>query len=101
MSVPRKYGLLRAIATMLKVLGVVALVLGLVGMILVLVNGSGGPVDSTLATLGIPAWLTTAGAIAFPVIGLIWFVQLFAFGSILSLLIEIEENTRALALPPQ
>jgi hypothetical protein len=38
---------------------------------------------------------------AAPIFGIVWFVQLFAFGSILSLLIDIEANTSALAKPPQ
>lgn len=97
MKVSRKYGLLRFIATLLKILGVLALALGLLGMVLVLAGGSA----NTLSELGMPAWLTALGALALPLVGLIWFVQLFAFGSILSLLISIEENTRALTLPAE
>lgn len=99
MSVPRRYGLLRAVAAVLKVLGVLALLLGLAGMVFSLVNGSAPADAGAAAAFGIPAWLPVAGAIVFPLVGLIWFVQLYAFGSILSLLIDIEENTRALATP--
>lgn len=99
MSVPRKYGLLRAIATVLKVLGVIALLLGLVGMVWVLATGNSGAALDALGTASLPSWIRTTGAALLPLIGLVWFIQLFAFGSILSLLINIEENTRALALP--
>jgi hypothetical protein len=40
--------------------------------------------------------------VAAPIVALVVFVQLYAFGSILSLLVKIEENTRAmLQLPPE
>jgi hypothetical protein len=41
--------------------------------------------------------LASLAAIILPVTGIVWFVQLFAIGSILSLLVDIEENTRLLA----
>ncbi len=44
-----------------------------------------------------PAWLPGAGSVGVPLLCVVWLVQLFVFGSILSLLIDIEENTRALA----
>lgn len=92
MKAPRKYGLLRIIAFVLKVLAWVVLALGIVGMFgLFGMGGSFGPNDAVLRSL------TTAGAPAVLLIAIIWFVQLFAFGSILSLLIDIEQNTRALA----
>lgn len=96
MSVPQKYGLLRVIAFILKLLAWVVLVAGLVGLIVLLIAfaASGGSQ---------PAWMravAAAGLLAVPIAAIVWFVQLFAFGSIISLLIDIEENTRALAAPP-
>jgi hypothetical protein len=92
MKAPRKYGILRIIALVLKVLAWAVLVLGIVGMFgLFGIGGSFGPDAAILRSL------TSAGAPAVLLIAIVWFVQLFAFGSILSLLIEIEQNTRALA----
>ena len=93
MNVPRKYGLLRAIAFLLKLLAWIVLLAALIGTVLLLVG-----FDSSLANA--PDWLralSTAGLVAAPLLGVVWFIQLFAFGSILSLLVDVEENTRALA----
>lgn len=97
MNVPRKYGLLRAIAFILKLLGWVVLLAALIGTILLL-TGLGG---STASDNQILRSLTAVGVIMTPLLGVIWFIQLFAFGSILSLLIDVEENTRALAAQGQ
>ncbi len=91
MNVPRKYPVLRVIALILKVLAWVVLAAGFLGMIGLLSVGSG---DQVLRPL------TTAGALTVPLIAILWFIQLFAFGSILSLLIDIEESTRGLAARP-
>ena len=92
MSVPQKYGILRVIALILKILAWVVLAAGIIGMIAALVNV--GKLPDALRPL------VSAGTVAIPVIAIIWFVQLFAFGSVLSMLIEIEENTRAMAARP-
>jgi len=92
MSVPQKYGILRVIALILKVLAWVVLAAGIIGMIVVLLNAGNTP--------DVLRPLLSASAFAIPVIAIIWFVQLFAFGSVLSLLIEIEENTRGMAARP-
>jgi len=90
MNTRRKYGLLRAIAWLLKALAWVILVVGIVGMIVALVSlGRAG--DPLLRGV----WV--AGAILLPLLGISWFVQLYAVGGVLSLLIEIEQNTRLLA----
>ena len=89
MNVPRKYPLLRVIALVLKVLAWIVLAAGLIGMIGLLVAGSGLPSDQQSLRP-----LATAGALTIPLVAILWFVELFAFGSILSLLIDIEENTR-------
>ena len=44
--------------------------------------------------------LAQVGTLAAPIIAIVWFVQLFAFGSVLSMLIEVEEKTRGLAARP-
>ncbi|MCX6031521.1 MAG: hypothetical protein NT169_19755 [Chloroflexi bacterium] len=92
MSVSQKYGILRVIATILKFLAWVVLAAGIIGMIIVLANA--GKMPDALRPLA------TAGTFAVPILAIVWFVQLFGFGSILSLLIEIEENTREIAARP-
>lgn len=91
MNVPRKYGLVRAIAIILKVLAVIILILGILGLVASLIWGS---------NVALPRWMTVGGAVAAPLAALLIFVQLYAFGSILSLLVKIEENTRAM-IPPR
>jgi hypothetical protein len=94
MNVPHKYGLLRGIAFVLKLLGWIVLIAGLFGSVslfmIAVVNRAG-------AAALLPAAVGAAGVGVVALLGIIWFVQLYAFGSILSLLVDIEENTRAMA----
>jgi hypothetical protein len=50
--------------------------------------------------LPLPRWLAQGGGLAALVAALLIFIQLYAFGSILSLLVNIEENTRGM-IPPR
>jgi len=95
MNVPRKYPVLRVIALILKILAWVVLAAGFIGMIALLSSGSRLPSD-----LQVLRPVATAGAFIVPLIGILKFVLLFGFGSILSLLVDIEEKTRAMASPP-
>ena len=90
MNVPRKYGLVRAIAVILKLIAVIILLLGIVALVASLVWGN---------QAALPRWITLGGALAAPLAALLIFVQLYAFGSILSLIVKIEENTRAAISP--
>ena len=93
MNVPRKYGLLRFVAFLLKLLAWLVLLAGIIGTALGLVfltAQSGNQPEIFKA-------LSAVGVVALPIISIIWFVQFFAFGSILTLLIDMEENTRLLA----
>lgn len=90
MNGSQKYGLVRAIAFILKLLAWLALVAGVLAAVAAGVSGSGPGIVQAVRSLGM---------VVGPVIGIVWFVQLFAFGSILSLLVDIEENTRQLAEP--
>jgi hypothetical protein len=92
MNVTRRYGLLRVIATILKVLAWVILIAGIVGVVAGL-----GAAGGMTAEMGVLKGLLTAGSWALPVLAIVWFVQLYAFGSIIALLIDIEENTRLMA----
>jgi hypothetical protein len=96
MNVPQRYNILRAIAFILKLLAVIVLLAG-VAVAIVAASASS---NATGAMAGVVQMLGSVAMVAGPVIGLVWFVQLYAFGSILSLLVEIEENTRALAVQP-
>lgn len=92
MSVQRKYGLLRAIAFILKLLAWLVLLAGIVGGFAGLLGGG-----AFARNVNLPVALPIIGSAVLMFACVIWFVQLFAFGSILSLLIDIEENTRAIA----
>ena len=86
-SEEKRYQSLRIIAGLFTVMGVVALVLGVLAVViavLTLVAGTPSLLPGTLALL----WslgLVLAG------------LQLVAFGALLRLLIQLEENTRATA----
>lgn len=88
-----RYQILRIIALVLKVLAWVALAIAVIALLIAL------PSFLSATARGAP-WYEVAPwgmMLSLPVLGVVWFVQLFAFGSIISLLISIEENTRALA----
>ncbi len=93
MNVPRKYQVLGIIALVLKVLAWLMLLGAVIAVVVAL------PAFLSASSRGAP-WYEVApwGAmLGLPIFGIVWFVQFFAIGSILSLLINIEENTRALA----
>lgn len=93
MDVPHKYRVVWVIALVLKILACLALAAGLVVAILAAFGGGGSaaPIVNVLRSLGL---------VIGPLVGIVWFIQLFALGSILSLLVDIEENTRALSEMP-
>ena len=97
MNVSRKYEFLRIIAQILKVLAWVVLGVGLLGGLIGLL-ALAGPMARNL---NLPVAVPSLGSVGVLLLSVAWFVQLFAFGSILSLLIDIEENTRALATQGQ
>lgn len=89
MSVPRRYGLLRVIAFIIRLLAWLVLLAGIGGALwtLIVQSRSAAPLP----------YLTAILIVGLPLVALTIFVQVFAFGSILSMLINIEESTRALA----
>jgi hypothetical protein len=87
MDVPQKYGLVRAIAALLKVLAVIILILGIVALVGSLLMGN---------QYQLPLWMTLGSAVALPLVALLTSAQLYAFGAILSLLVKIEKNTRSM-----
>jgi len=97
MNVPRKYGLVRAIAFILKLLAWLVLALSIAGAIFGGVTFLGAPAAGFPS---LPGWLGTGTIVVSLLTGLFWFVPLYGFGSILSLLLDIEDNTRALSQYP-
>lgn len=96
MKVARRYGLVRAIAFVLKLLAWLILVAAIAGAIFG-VSLLGKPAQALLS----PALLGTGTVVVALLTGIFWFVPLYAFGSVLSLLLDIEENTRAMAAVTQ
>jgi hypothetical protein len=88
--------LVRVIAFILKLLAWLILLVCVVGAIWGLTLMGRPPAGWLIS----PVTLGTGTLVAALLTGLFWFVPLFAFGSILSLLLDIEENTRALAAYP-
>ena len=93
MNLPHRYQVLGVIALILKVLAWVALAGALIALIVAL------PAFLSASARGAPWYevLPWGAMLSLPIMGIVWFVQFFALGSILSLLINIEENTRVLA----
>jgi hypothetical protein len=84
MDVPQKYGLLRAVAFILKLIAWIILIAAIIGGFVLMLNlGSG---LGTWSGLGVMA------------VGVVTFLEVYAVGSILSVLVDIERDTRAAAL---
>jgi hypothetical protein len=96
MNVPHRYGVVRALAFVLKLFAWVALAGGFLVAVVALVTTS----NLTGAAASIVQFIRSLGVVMGPLVGIVWFVQLYAFGAILSLLVDIEENTRLLAAQP-
>ena len=84
MNTERNYGLLRGIASFLRIISWVALAVGVIGAIVAL-------------TLSLPGGLKFAVFVVALIAGIAWFIQLYAAGSVLSLLMDTEEYTREMA----
>ena len=101
MSVPKRFGVLRLVGTLLKVVAWIFLILSILGAIGLGLVGSNLqlPVTTTLpidpATMGpIGGILAGVGLLIF---GLIYFLILYASGESLHLQLAVEENTRLTA----
>ncbi len=102
MTVPRRFGVLRFIGTLLKVIAWIVLILSILGAIGMVVGSSQ---LATIITNTNPAlrglFATPAGAIVTGVvvllIGLIDFLILYASGERIHMYLAIEENTRLTA----
>jgi hypothetical protein len=87
MKTSRDFGLLRGIASFLRVLGWIGLILGILAAI-------------GLLFTGLPPFLRWVGIFLAVVGALGWFVPMYGFGSALHLLLDIEKNTDIPAYQP-
>ena len=105
MSVPKRFGVLRVLGTLLKVIAWIVLIVSILGAVgLGLTSMNGDLLTQTLSG-AIPAETLApfAGAggiligIAFLIGGIIYFLLLYAAGESLHLQLALEENTRLTA----
>lgn len=105
MSVPKRFGVLRVLGTLLKVIAWIVLIVSILGAIgLGLTSMNGDLLTNALSTVVPPETLAAfAGAggiligIAFLIGGIIYFLLLYAAGESLHLQLALEENTRLTA----
>jgi hypothetical protein len=105
MSVPKRFGVLRFFATLLKVIAWIVLVIAILGAIGVVIAGSSPQVADMLSqvpgTTGQFAAGGLVGGIAFGIvillIGLLYFLILYVAGDQIHLGLAVEENTRLTA----
>ncbi len=110
----KRYGVLRVVATLWKIIAWIVLVLGILGAIGTLIFGIAGASPQFWRMMGMgPAM--REGGIVIGIVGflvgllvsVIYFLVFFAMGQLITLMIDIEENTRALRiatagdLPPE
>jgi hypothetical protein len=91
----KRFGVLRTLSTVLKILGVVAAVCAVLGSLIALVvSFSGGDMFEAMGldeTSGV--FVGLFGAIMVLVFGLLYAVLLYGYGEFLMLMISIEDNT--------
>jgi hypothetical protein len=105
MSVPKRFGVLRFFATLLKVIAWIVLVFSILGAIAAVVAGSSPQVAEMLNTIPgaanqIPGGGMTTGiifGIGILLYGLIIFLALYVGGDQIHLSLAVEENTRLTA----
>lgn len=105
MSVPKRFGVLRVLGTLFKVIAWIVLIiaiLGAIGLGLTSMNGdlltnmlSGAVPPETLAAFGGAGGILIG--IAFLIGGIIYFLLLYAAGESIHLQLALEENTRLTA----
>ena len=100
MSVPKRFGVLRLVGTLLKVIAWIVLIVSILGAIgLVLMENSG--LQLPIANVYDTGALGQTGGIfvglGVLIVGLIYFLILYASGESLHLQLAVEENTRLTA----
>ena len=100
MSVPNRFGVLRFIGNLLKVVAWILLALSVIGAISMAIAGS-TLIPLVSDSLGADAILTAnsgvIGGIALLFLGLIYFLIFYAIGEGIQMQLAIEENTRLTA----
>ena len=95
----KSFGVLRTLATVLKVLGVVAAALAVLGGLVFFIMSLAG--SDLLSNFGFDStgsvFVGLLGAFVFLVIGLLYAVLLYGYGELIMLMISIEENTHRTA----
>ena len=93
----RKFRVLRIVASILKILAWIGLVLGVLGGCGTLTIGllAGGSSPRELGPLGILGG--AVGGVVLILFALLYFLFIYAYGELISLLIALEENTRLTA----
>jgi hypothetical protein len=101
MTVPKRFGILRFIGTLLKVLAWIVLIVGVLGGVVVAVMGDTvTPLVASnllLATLLGTQVGQITGGVGLVLLGLVDFLILYAAGERLHLQLAVEENTRLTA----
>jgi len=103
MAVPKRFGVLRLVGTLLKVLAWIVLVLfvlfaifaGIAGSTLPFLNTSIETLSPELASIGTGGGILVG--ILSLIVGLIYFLLLYALGENVHLQVAVEENTRLTA----
>lgn len=102
MSVPKRFGVLRLVGTLLKVIAWIVLILSILGAIGLGLVGSNLQLQLPVTALPIdPAQMGPLGGILAGIglllFGLIYFLLLYASGESIHLQLAVEENTRLTA----
>ena len=87
MKTSRDFGMLRAIAAFLRVLGWIGLAVGILVAVVLLFTG-------------LPPFLRWTGVFFAVVAAIGWFVPMYGVGSVLHLLLDIEKNTDVSGFQP-
>jgi predicted RNA-binding Zn-ribbon protein involved in translation (DUF1610 family) len=96
-SLEKKYKALRTIAVILKVLAVIVLVGYLLAAAISIVSVFAAGIASG-APVGVMGLGGMASALVFVIVGALSWVSIYAAAEVIGLLIDIEENTRALRI---
>lgn len=102
MSVPKRFGVLRLVGTLLKVIAWIILIVSILAAIGLVLVGNSDIIQLPITNLPIdPALMDQAGGIIFGIgillVGLIYFLVLYASGETFHLQLAVEENTRLTA----
>jgi L-asparagine transporter-like permease len=94
-TVERKYGALRAIAIIIKVLAILFLIFTVIGALSMMANSGGSAMAQGVEGMRAPGMLGGAfGGFLVLIWGILGTISLWAGAELICLLIDVEENTR-------